>query len=269
MALQPVNVGIPHLEGDNTAENITLSPGQLNGFPGGVFALGGDDTIKGSSDAEFLYGNNGNDSILGGAGNDNILGGKGNDVLFGEVGDDSLRGDRDQDFLDGGDGNDIFHGGDGIDLLMGSAGNDTLIGDKGVDVYKGGTGNDLFVFKRDQAGEKLDSYEVPDAIIVDFESTNDVIGLTGGLTYQDILLAPVSVNLNDPLLLATITSSTKQKALEFLGQAGITLQTLDPDGNNQVEGIAIRLNQTNSWLGVVLNVTVNDLPADRFTSLNL
>jgi Ca2+-binding RTX toxin-like protein len=267
MALQPVNSGIPHLQGDKTAENITLSPGQLNGFPGGVFAGAGDDTIKGSSDAEIIYGENGNDSILGGAGNDNLLGGKGNDVLFGEVGNDFLEGGKGIDFLDGGDGNDILRGGDGIDLLMGGAGNDTLIGDKGVDVYKGGTGNDLFVLKRDQAGKKLDGNEVPDAIIVDFESTNDVIGLTGGLTYQDILLTPVSLSLNDPLL-ATITSSTKQKAIDFLAQAGITQQTLDPDGNNKVDGIAIKLKTTNAWLGVVLNVTANDLPATRFTSVN-
>lgn len=52
-----------------------------------------------SSDADVIYGGDGNDYIFGGEGNDTLAGGDGNDQLFGGKGDDSLLGDY---------GNDVF-----------------------------------------------------------------------------------------------------------------------------------------------------------------
>jgi Ca2+-binding RTX toxin-like protein len=64
--------GLIRLLGDNTSEFITLSPGQLTNIPGGVWVLGGNDTVIGSADSELILGNDSQDSISGGAGNDTL-----------------------------------------------------------------------------------------------------------------------------------------------------------------------------------------------------
>lgn len=93
-----------------------------------VIASNGNDTIDGSSVANFLFGADGSDRINGAAGNDTVIGGIGNDTIDG--GDD-------HDFLVGGDGNDSLTGGNHDDVLSGEAGNDTL---------DGGAGNDTATF---------------------------------------------------------------------------------------------------------------------------
>lgn len=109
MALRFINDnGLFRLFGDNTAELIELSPRLLTNIPGGVFVLGGNDTVTGSTISERILGNDGQDSISGGEGNDSLFGGKGNDQLFGDAGDDFLSGDMGIDTLTGGQGSDTF-----------------------------------------------------------------------------------------------------------------------------------------------------------------
>jgi Ca2+-binding RTX toxin-like protein len=114
MALRFINDnGLFRLFGDNTAELIELSPQLLTDIPGGVFVLGGNDTVTGSTISELIFGNDGQDSISGGEGNDSLFGGKGNDQLFGGAGDDFL------DTLTGGLGSDTFalSTGGGLDII--------------------------------------------------------------------------------------------------------------------------------------------------------
>ena len=88
---------------------------------------GGNDLIRGDSEANYLYGENGKDRLYGGTGNDRLYGGDGNDGLYGE------------------DGNDLLTGGLGNDQLTGGAGRDTFCISTGVgrDVITDyGTGND-------------------------------------------------------------------------------------------------------------------------------
>lgn len=94
-----------------------------------VNGAAGNDTLDASqtSDAIFLFGQDGDDRILGGAGNDTIHGGIGHDILF------------------GGAGNDWMVGFTGNDTLFGGTGNDTLIGWFGADVMDGGDGSDLYM----------------------------------------------------------------------------------------------------------------------------
>lgn len=120
MALRLTNDNdLIRLLGDNTPENINLSLGQLTNTPGGVWVLGGNDTVIGSADSELILGNDGQDSISSGEGNDTLFGGKGNDQLFGGAGDDFLSGDRDIDTLTGGQGSDTFalSTGGGLDII--------------------------------------------------------------------------------------------------------------------------------------------------------
>lgn len=246
------------LIGDNTPETVSLVPGQLANFPEGVWMLGGNDTVRGSSDPESLFGNEGDDNLLGGGGNDLLSGGKGDDDLLGESGEDTLIGGKNRDFLDGGLGNDWLRGGEGVDLLVGGEGNDTLIGDKEVDIYKGGLGSDVFVFRADQAGQRAAGFELPDAVIVDFDRSNDWIGLTGGVTEKIISFEEVSFSLSDPRLLL-LDPSIIQGGTNFLGKGGISIQDLDPDGNGLVEATYLRFGFTNALLGAVLNVKPDDL----------
>ncbi|WP_293143798.1 MULTISPECIES: calcium-binding protein [unclassified Microcoleus] len=258
MVLTPDNSGIPRLVGDNTAENITLAPGQLASFPGGLWMLGGNDTVRGASDAERIFGNDGKDSLFGGAGDDSIYGGKADDDVLGEAGNDFLTGDKNSDFVDGGAGNDLLRGGQGVDLLVGGDGNDTLIGDRDVDVYKGGAGNDVFVLRVDQAGLRLVGNEVPDAVIVDFDKSSDSIGISTAFTSSNITFEQVSYSLNDPRLLL-LDPGTLSGGTSLLAKGGISQQSLDPDRNGRVEATNIRFGFTNALLGTVLNVTPADL----------
>lgn len=120
MALRLTNDnGLIRLLGDNTPENITLSPGQLTNIPGGAWVLGGNDTVIGSTISELIVGNDGQDSLSGGDGNDSLFGGKGNDQLFGDGGDDFVSGDQGNDTLTGGEGSDRFvlSTGGGLDII--------------------------------------------------------------------------------------------------------------------------------------------------------
>jgi Ca2+-binding RTX toxin-like protein len=184
MALQPNQVnGISRLIGDNTSEFITLSPGQLANFPGGVLALGGNDTVIGSADSELIFGNEGQDSISGGAGNDTLFGSKDNDQLDGGTGNDSIRGDLGDDIVRGGDGNDTLLGGKGNDQLFGDAGDDFLSGDQGNDTLTGGQGRDTFALSTGG----LD-------IITDFENGSDYIQVPAGVSVSDILIQAAGAN---------------------------------------------------------------------------
>ena len=172
MALQSnIENGISRLLGDNTAEDIILSAGELTNFPGGAFVLGGNDTVQGAADSEFIGGNNGEDSLLGGSGSDTLMGGKDSDFVDGESGNDLVRGDLDADIVRGGEGNDSLYGGRGNDLVFGDAGDDFLSGDRDTDTLTGGAGKDTFALA---TGGGID-------IINDFENGVDLIRLPDGV----------------------------------------------------------------------------------------
>ncbi len=198
MALRLTNDnGVIRLLGDNTAESITLSPGQLTNTPGGVWVLGGNDTVIGSADSELILGNEGQDSISGAAGNDTLIGGKDKDFVDGGIGNDLVRGDLDADIVRGGDGNDSLFGGRGTDQLFGDAGDDFLSGDRDNDTLTGGVGRDTFALS---TGGGLD-------IITDFEKGIDLIQLPAGLNFDGISIQSIGSN-----AVITIKSTSEQLA---------------------------------------------------------
>ncbi len=110
---------------------------------GGWQALGGDDRVLGSDNADTVDGCAGDDYITAGLGNDTVDGGDGSDYLYGQGGDDTINaGAGAMDVSLGDDGNDTINGEAGMDYMYGYAGNDTLRGGAGDDVAYGGTGND-------------------------------------------------------------------------------------------------------------------------------
>ena len=134
--------------------------------------LAGDDSVLGSTNADyiegfdghdFLNGLDGADTLLGGAGNDHIYGNAqtalpgshdGADSLWGGDGADYLQGNKGADTLDGGNGSDRLYGGADNDSILGGAGNDSANGNLGNDVIKGEDGNDLL--RGGQGDDNLD-----------------------------------------------------------------------------------------------------------------
>ncbi|HLO51809.1 MAG TPA: calcium-binding protein [Kamptonema sp.] len=216
-----------------TSDDIQLGSGNLFGFPGGVWGLGGNDTIAGSSDSnERLFGNDGEDVIGGGSGNDILFGGKDSDRLDGNDNNDVVRGDSGDDFVFGGPGNDLLRGGQGNDRLNGDGGNDFLVGDRGIDLLTGGEGADTFVFRRDEAAFNINQADV----ITDFNfREGDRIGLTNGLTQLDL-------RFNDE-------------------------DRIDFDSDGEFDDMVVRINNTGEILGIVLNADNFDL-TDTFETAN-
>jgi serralysin len=99
-----------------------------------------------SSGAEYLWGDDGNDTI---SGSDNrkrgnrLLGGPGNDTIRGGAGPDLIYGNSGQDRIVGGTGNDQLFGGPGADVIYGNSGNDHIEGGASKDFLSGGPDSDF------------------------------------------------------------------------------------------------------------------------------
>ena len=82
--------------------------------------------FQGTSKADWIIGNDGNNIINAKGGNDYLQGGVGNDRLNGSKGNDFLEGGAGDDIIYGGKGNDTLQGGNGADILHGSLGQNTF-----------------------------------------------------------------------------------------------------------------------------------------------
>ena len=197
----------------NASFNYTLSDGSLTDTATVTVAVGLN--LFGTIFADNLVGTIGNDIINGGNGNDTIYGGAGNDSLSGENGDDILYGDglmdggAGNDTLTGGSGNDTLYGGGGTDYLSGGNGNDLLYGGLGSDFLTGNNGNDIFAFA---AGEGTDT-------ITDFSDGNDLIGLSGGLSFGQLSFSGNNIlvtSTNEILATLTGINTTTLTAADFV-----------------------------------------------------
>ncbi|MEG5065370.1 calcium-binding protein, partial [Microcoleus sp. B3-A4] len=161
----------------------------LIGFPGSNSLSGkqGDDTLFGAEGDDQIFGNQGNDYILGNQANDTLYGGKDSDLIQGDANEDWVFGDNGNDTLEGGQGNDFVRGGKENDLLSGNEGNDVLFGDSGGDTLSGGDGDDIFAIGRVQNNSFRGNSSLGNAdLIADFSLGTDLIGLDGGLQFQDL-----------------------------------------------------------------------------------
>jgi Ca2+-binding RTX toxin-like protein len=108
----------------------------------------------------------------------------------GTSGRDTILGGLGKDTLSGGNGDDWINGGAGSDILRGDNGNDTLIGGRGNDTLTGGNGDDAFVLT---AGAGTDT-------IADFKPGTDVIALSGGLSFSQLLRNGNTLSANGEVL---------------------------------------------------------------------
>ncbi len=159
---------------------------------------------KGTGEADTIVGGDDSDAIDGLSGDDNLAGGLGEDLLLGSGGNDLLRGDQNQvgnadaaigddDQIYGGAGNDRIGGKGGDDILYGDAGQDTIFGDDGDDLLRGGKGADILTGGKDADTFALAYGEGIDTIL-DFSIGEDLIGLVGALTFNQISVSQRGAN---------------------------------------------------------------------------
>jgi uncharacterized repeat protein (TIGR01451 family) len=218
----------------------------INGNKGNDTIFGGKDNdfVRGGQDNDLLFGDLGNDTLVGDRGNDTVFGMLGDDILLGGEGDDFINGNQGKDTISGGEGNDILHGGQDDDKLCGNNGNDTLFGDfgddticgcAGDDVIFGGAGNDLLFGGAGndtiEGGAGSDIFVLTSGkgtnTFLDFAITEDKLGLTGELNFQNL----------------TIIQGTGSQANDTL----------------------IRIANSNEFLALLIGVSANSLTANMFT----
>jgi Ca2+-binding RTX toxin-like protein len=166
----PTNPTVPSLNGDDvlTGDN-------------------GDNTLNGGDGNNVLRGLDGNDVLTAGAGLDNLDGGNGDDRLSSGGGSDTLTGGAGADNIDGGDGNDTIDGGSENDVILGGGGDDLINGGNGNDILNGGAGQDVLVGDGGADIFAINTLGGAD-VIRDFNYGEDKLGLSDGITYDDLII---------------------------------------------------------------------------------
>jgi 3-phytase/alkaline phosphatase D len=161
---------------------------QFLSFALDIDTITGAEPIVGTDKKDTLYGDNSNDTIQGRGGKDKIFGGEGVNNLFGDGGDDLIYGGSQADTITGGTGNDTIYAGEGNNTVFGGAGKDTIYSGSGSDRIDGGKGNDTIWLGGGQdivvlaRGNGIDT-------INNFQSGQTKLGLSGGLTFNDLAIA--------------------------------------------------------------------------------
>jgi uncharacterized protein YkwD len=234
------NTEFGFLMGDNSAESIVLSPGQLSGFPFGVLTLGGNDTVQGSGDSELILTNTDLDSVFAGGGNDTVFGGKQGDFLNGEADNDFLYGNLGEDTIDGAIGDDQLFGGRDNDNVVGGEGNDTVYGDLGNDILTGGGGADVF---------GLGTSSQDRDIITDFEDGVDLLRLPNG--FNEVIIQDIGNNQTSITL--TVTG---EEIVVLSGIEASTITSNDFDnGGVIIGGIQTEPTVNSSFIDEVVQLT--------------
>ncbi|HIK53343.1 MAG TPA: DUF4347 domain-containing protein [Oscillatoriales cyanobacterium M59_W2019_021] len=235
-------------DGNDTLVGSNGVPGSPNDGRDLLFGGAGDDSMFGNDDDDLLEGASGNDSMYGGRGNDTFAAGFGDDIAFGDLGNDSIEGgegndtlvgsngvpgspndgndtlvggngddllfgNEQDDILGAGGGNDVVFGGQGNDAIAGEAGNDALYGDLGDDLISGGAGADVFVLAANTGTDT----------IVDFEVGVDLLGLAGGLTFEQLTVTEISpTSEEEPIVTVIALGDSPIARLTGIAAASIT-----------------------------------------------
>jgi len=188
------NIDITFARGWDNNSNPTDAPRSVDRISGG----NGDDNITITmNDSRFSISLHG-DELIETPDSTEVSRAGGNDVI-------TLERNYANSVVDLGGGNDRFNGGigadnisgsDGNDMISGGNGSDRLSGDVGEDTLTGGAGNDRFVLAptRDSSTSvsSLTSFDSTRTdIITDFTDGQDLIELTGALSFQQLNIVSI------------------------------------------------------------------------------
>ncbi|MEM8569965.1 MAG: calcium-binding protein [Pseudomonadota bacterium] len=170
-----------------------------NGGNDVIWGGAGGDHLRGEEGDDFVLAGRGNDFVDAGAGGDWVVGGYGRDTVKGEGGDDRIKGGRENDWIDSGDGKDTVWAGHGDDYGLGGAGDDAILGGRGNDTVIGGFGSDML-----EGGHGIDTFVLAQGegtdIILDFTIGEDLIGLGGGISDNDLTLEDSNIMFGEQTL---------------------------------------------------------------------
>lgn len=168
----------------------------------------------------------GTGNLLGQGGNETITGGDNADYIYGLAGADILNGGLGNDYLYGGDDSDTINGGDGNDSIYGEAGSDVLNGNAGADnFYIGGTeaiGDTI------DGGADSDDIYLTSNLFLDFTTSFTSIErvVFGGFT----ITANTGTGFN-------LTGMTRSGTSNLYGQGGV--ETIGgTEGDDNIYGLA-------------------------------
>ncbi|MGB7442676.1 MAG: 5'-nucleotidase C-terminal domain-containing protein [Coleofasciculaceae cyanobacterium] len=161
------------------------------------------DTVLADTTDQILFGDNSDETLTGGLGDDQIFGSEGVNTLNGGAGNDTIYGGSQMDMIMGGLGNDTIFASEGNNQVNGGAGDDIIYSGSGNDLIDGGLGNDTIWL-----GGGMDTVVIAEGngsdIINNFQIGQTMLGLSGGLTFEDLTIAQgdnaALVNSGDELL---------------------------------------------------------------------
>jgi hypothetical protein len=177
--------------------NNQVFAGEGNNF---VATGTGDDSIYGGSKIDVIHAGDGNNQvsakegvnlITAGNGNNKIYGGSRLDIIITGQGKNEIYANEGSNIISAGNGGNLIHAGSRKDAIRTGSGNDTIYageGDNYIDSGKGddtlysGSGRDFFVL---HPGLGFDT-------IINFNTRRDKLGLTDGLTVNDLTVKRVS-----------------------------------------------------------------------------
>jgi hypothetical protein len=150
-----------------------------------LYGTAGDDTINAGNGNNLIYASEGRNTITAGSGNDKIYGGASNDIInagagnneiYASEGNNTITTGAGNDTIYAGAGNDTIYAGAGDDLIYAGEGNNTIYSGTGNNTVYSGSGSDLFALTTGFGATTINNFGVG----------KDVLGLTGGLTFEQL-----------------------------------------------------------------------------------
>jgi Ca2+-binding RTX toxin-like protein len=199
---------------DNTVDALTGNNPSLVGYGSDtltnytdngdrvLYGTAGDESLVGSTGNNVIYANEDNNTVKVGSGNDTIYSGasEGNSTPSG--GNNTLYGTAGDDILTGGEGNNTIYSSEGNNTITTGAGNDTIYGGAGKDIINAGAGTNLIyagegdnIIYGGQGNNTIYTGSGHDLfvlgaggtnLIMNFEVGKDLLGLTNGLTFEQL-----------------------------------------------------------------------------------
>ena len=140
-----------------------------------INAGSGNNTINAGSGNNTINVSSGNDIINAGSGNNTINAGDGNNQIFAAGGNNKITTGSGNDLIKTGGGDDIINAGEGKNKIFAGSGNNTIYS---------GSGSDVFVLELSGGTDTIFNFNVG----------QDLIGLSGGLTFDQLLIAQGTSN---------------------------------------------------------------------------
>ncbi len=141
--------------------------------------FGGNKTIYAGAGDDLITTSGGNDVIYAGEGNNYINAGDGRNIIYAYAGNDSILTGAGNDIIYAGGGNNTINSGVGNDIIYTGSGNDYINASLGNDIIWLQGGQDTVVIA---LGNGVDT-------INNFQLGQTQIGLSGGLTFNDLTIA--------------------------------------------------------------------------------